>query len=287
MAIFHLSVKTVSRSAGRSATAAAAYRAGAKIVDVRTGEIHDYTRKGGVLSSEIFCPYGSPAWAGDRAALWNAIEQAETRKNSTVAREFVIALPGELSDEERRRLAYDFAREIVDRHQCAAEVSIHEPSKGGDDRNYHAHILLSTRRLTREGFSEKTRELDYRKTGEVDYWRQRFADLQNERLLAVGSESRVDHRSLEAQGIDRTPSRHLGPAVTEMERRGVRTEVSWRIQQEASERLANAAELGGLEREAVEVKRAIIDTETDLQAALQERARRNAVRSPGGPRGGP
>ena len=97
MAIFHLSVKTVSRSAGRSATAAAAYRAGVKITDERTGEIHDYTRKGGVESAAVILPDNAPEWARDRAQLWNAAEQAEKRKNSTVAREFEIALPAELS----------------------------------------------------------------------------------------------------------------------------------------------------------------------------------------------
>ena len=114
MAIFHLSVKTVSRSAGRSATAAAAYRAGVEITDERTGEIHDYTRKGGVESAELVLPAGAPEWAADRAALWNAAEQAEKRKNSTVAREFEIALPEELSPAERQRLARDLAREIVE-----------------------------------------------------------------------------------------------------------------------------------------------------------------------------
>ena len=97
MAIYHLSVKTVSRSAGRSATGAAAYRSGERIVDERTGEVHDYTRKGGVLFSEIVTPVDAPEWAFDRSALWNAAEQAETRKNSTVAREFIVALPAELS----------------------------------------------------------------------------------------------------------------------------------------------------------------------------------------------
>ena len=98
MAIYHLSVKTISRSQGRSATAAAAYRAAIEIVDERTGEIHDYQRKGGVECTEIILPDNAPDWATDRAALWNAAEQAETRKNSTVAREFEIALPSELSE---------------------------------------------------------------------------------------------------------------------------------------------------------------------------------------------
>ena len=110
VAIFHLSVKTISRSAGRSSTAAAAYRAGVEITDERTGEIHDYRRKAGVESAELFLPDGAPEWATDRAKLWNAAEQSEKRKNSTVAREFEVALPSELSADQRRKLAHDFAR---------------------------------------------------------------------------------------------------------------------------------------------------------------------------------
>ena len=208
MAIYHLSVKTISRSAGRSATAAAAYRAGVEIADERTGEIHDYRRKGGIESAELVLPAGAPEWAADRAALWNAAEQAEKRKNSTVAREFEIALPAELSPDERQRLARDFARELVERHRCAADVAIHAPGKGGGHQNHHAHILLTTRRLTPEGFSEKTRELDDRKTKEVDGWRERFASLQNERLRENGLEARVDHRSHAERGIETAPTLH-------------------------------------------------------------------------------
>ena len=151
MAIYHLSVKTISRSAGRSATAAAAYRAGVEITDERTGEIHDYRRKGGVESAAVILPDNAPEWARDRCQLWNAAEQAETRKNSTVAREFEIALPAELSPAERERLAHDFTRELVERHGMAADVAIHAPGKEGDNRNHHAHILLTTRRLTPDG----------------------------------------------------------------------------------------------------------------------------------------
>src|SRR5476649_2873948 len=146
MAIYHLSVKAVSRSAGRSATAAAAYRAGCEIVDQRTGEIHDYTRKGGVKSADIILPDGAPEWATDRAALWNAAEAAERRKDACVAREFEVALPDELSPAERRRLAVDFAKEMANREGCAVDVAIHAPGKEGDSRNHHAHILRSEER---------------------------------------------------------------------------------------------------------------------------------------------
>ena len=275
MAIFHLSVKTISRSAGRSATAAAAYRAGAKITDERTGEIHDYTRKGGVESAALILPDNAPEWARDRAHLWNAAEQAEKRKNSTVAREFEIALPSELSPAEREKLAHDFARELVKRHGCAADVAIHAPGKEGDNRNHHAHILLSTRRLDADGFGEKTRELDSAKTGAaiITEWRERFAQLQNERLREAGHSVQVDHRSLEAQGIDREPTQHLGPAATGYERRtGERSRKGQQHDQDALERLQRAREAGELERQGKEVERSIIDLSGDLEAAKRERA---------------
>ncbi|WP_449100394.1 MobQ family relaxase [Pseudomonas veronii] len=196
VAIYHLSVKTVSRSAGRSVTAAAAYRAGVEITDERTGEIHDYTRKGGVESAELVLPAGAPEWAADRAALWNAAEQAnpEELDGSPRVRD---SLAGGTFPRPRQRLARDWAREIVERHGCAADVAIHAPGKEGDNRNHHAHILLSTRRLGSEGFTEKTRELDDQKTGPqiVTQWRERFASLQNERLREAGIEARVDHRA--------------------------------------------------------------------------------------------
>jgi hypothetical protein len=274
VAIYHLSVKTVSRSAGRSATAAAAYRAGVKITDERTGEIHDYTRKGGVESADIVLPDGAPEWAADRVALWNAAEQAETRKNSTVAREFEIALPEELSPAERRLLALDLAREIVERHGCAADVAIHAPGKNGDNRNHHAHILLSTRRLGPGGFTEKTRELDDKKSGPeiVTEWRERWAALTNERLQERGIDARVDHRSLEAQGIDRVPTRHLGPAATGFERRtGEPSRRRLDFQEEAGERLAKAKAAGEIERQLGEIDKGIIDISTSISKVLRER----------------
>lgn len=238
MAIFHLSVKTISRSAGRSATAAIAYRAGERVMDERTGLVHDYTRRRGVEHTEIFLPENSPSWAGNRAQLWNAAELAETRKNSTVAREFEVAIPADLNRDQRLELVREFARELVQRHGMAVDVAIHEPGKDGDNRNHHAHILCSTRRLTPEGFKDKTRELDDQKSGEVANWRQRWAEVSNRHLEIAGSKERIDHRSLEAQRaaavergdteqaakLERLPTVHLGPNVVQMEQRGIRTE---------------------------------------------------------------
>lgn len=278
MAIYHLSVKTISRSAGRSATAAAAYRAGVEIADTRTGEVHDYRRKGGVEHTELVLPVGAPEWAQDRAALWNAAEVAEVRKNSTVAREFEIALPSELSGEARRALAVDFAREIVGRHGCAVDVAIHEPGQAGDSRNHHAHLLLSTRRLGGDGFTDKTRELDQRQSGEVDYWRSRYAELQNERLMDAGLSVRVDHRSLKAQGVDREPTRHLGVGAVGYERRtGQASRRRIMHEAEISERLQLAKEAGELARSDWRINQSILVLSENLNEALAERDRLQAA----------
>jgi ATP-dependent exoDNAse (exonuclease V) alpha subunit len=272
MAIYHLSVKAVSRSAGRSATAAAAYRAGCEITDHRTGEIHDYTRKGGVESADIVLPDGAPEWATDRAALWNAAEAAERRKDACVAREFEVALPDELSPAERRRLAVDFAKEMANREGCAVDVAIHAPGKEGDSRNHHAHILRTTRKVGLDGLTDKldTEKAGRNRTADLDAVRTRWAELTNERLRENGIEARVDHRSLKDQGIDREPTSHMGPAVAAMERRGVKTEVGKRIEDEVAERLARARAEGIKERELVQANKSIIDLSGDLAAAKRD-----------------
>ncbi|MEG0656484.1 MAG: MobQ family relaxase, partial [Mucinivorans sp.] len=260
MAIYHLSVKAVSRSAGRSATAAAAYRAGCEITDQRTGEVHDYTRKGGVESADIVLPDGAPKWATDRAALWNAAEAAERRKDACVAREFEVALPEELSPAERRRLAVDFAREMANREGCAVDVALHAPGKEGDSRNHHAHILRTTRKVGLDGLTDKlnTEKAGRNRTADLDAVRTRWAELTNERLRENGIEAQVDHRSLKDQGIDREPTSHMGPAVAAMERRGVKTEVRKRIEDEVADRLARARAEGDKERELAQANRSVI-----------------------------
>ena len=274
MAIYHLSVKAVSRSAGRSATAAAAYRAGCEIIDQRTGEIHDYTRKGGVESADIVLPNGAPEWATDRAALWNAAEAAERRKDACVAREFEVALPDELSPAERRRLAVDFAKEMANREGCAVDMAIHAPGKEGDSRNHHAHILRTTRKVGLDGLTDKldTEKAGRNRTADLDAVRTRWAELTNERLRENGIEARVDHRSLKDQGIDREPTSHMGPAVAAMERRGVKTEVGKRIEDEVADRLARARAEGDKERELAQANRSVIDLSGDLAAAKRDLA---------------
>ena len=276
VAIFHMTAKIISRKAGRSATGAAAYRAGVEITDKRTGEVHDYTRKAGVESADIIMPTGS-TWMPDRSELWNAVEAKNKRADAQVAREFEVALPAELSPEARRKLAVDFAQEIADRYGVAADVAIHKPGKEGDSRNHHAHILTTTNRIEGDGFGNKVRELDliaHNQSGkvgqanEIDRLRERWAELTNERLHEAGIEARIDHRTLEAQGIDREPTVHLGPSVMGMERRGASSEVKKRVDAEVEERLRAAREQGEKERKEAEAQRtSLIDLSMNVAEA--------------------
>lgn len=219
VAVYHMSVKTFSRSRGQSATAAIAYRAGEKVVDHRTGEIHDYTRRTGVQFAQLVGVYGV-----SREELWNRVEAAEKRKNSTVAREWEVSLPWELSTEQRQVLALEFANEIHQRHGVAVDCCIHSP-RDKNSLNYHAHILTSTRRLNGvngEEFGEKARELDDKKSGEVQRWRARWEALCNDHLQRARKTARIDHRSYQDQGKEIAPQPKLGAAAA-MERRGVET----------------------------------------------------------------
>lgn len=236
MAIFYCEMNTVSRGEGRSIVAASAYRNACKLEDSRTGKIHNYTQKQGVESSEIYLPSGiNAAWAQDRQRLWNAAEKAEKRKDARLGREIVLALPAELPSGERQKLAGDMARYLADRYGLAVDVAIHKPSRQGDARNHHAHLLMSARRVTEEGFGAKTQELDDWKQGpkEIEQIRIQWERMANRALERAGLQSRIDHRSLKAQGVRRAPTVHLGPSACAMERRGIRTRLG-DINREAS-----------------------------------------------------
>lgn len=238
MASYHLSVKTIKRSAGRSATAAAAYRSGGIIACDREGRVHDYSAKRGIEACFILAPEGAPDWVRDRAALWNAAEARETRKNSVTAREWELALPAELGAEDRARLVRDFGQALVARYGIAVDVALHAPHLEGDQRNHHAHVLTTTRAIGAEGFGDKTRVLDAAKTGgvEIEAMRGLWAEMQNRALERAGEAARVDHRSLDvqrqaaeargdafaAEALDRAPEVKLGPAANAMERRAMR-----------------------------------------------------------------
>lgn len=228
MAIYHCSVKPISRGAGQSIVAAAAYRHGCRMEDKRTGEVHDYSRKRGVTVSAAFFPSDVDcSWATKSEILWNTAELAEKRKDARLGREIVLALPSELSPTERKALAAEMAQHVADRYGVAVDVAIHAPNRQGDDRNFHVHMLVSARRITSKGFGEKARELDDRERGpaEVEHLRAEWARLANRALEQAGQHVQIDHRSFRRQEVKRMPSRHLGASATALERRGIKTRI--------------------------------------------------------------
>lgn len=204
MAIYHQTTKMVKRSEGRNAVAAAAYRSGTELVQDATGQTHDYSKKVGVEHSEIMAPEGAPDWVYDRQRLWNEVEASETRKDAQVAREVEVGLPIELSKNEQVELLRDFVkREFVSRGMVA-DFSLHLDNP----ENPHAHILLTTRDITPEGFGQKNR--GWNQTKELLGWRRGWAEVTNEHLAQAGLGVRIDHRSYKEQGIELEPGRKLG-----------------------------------------------------------------------------
>ena len=187
----------ISRSQGRSVTAASAYRVAERIEDRRTGLTFDYAAKGGVDHTEILAPDHAPDWVHDRSELWNRVEESETRKNSQVAREVRVALPDELTHAQRVALVRDYAQaQFVDRGMVA-DIALHAPGRAGDERNHHAHILLTTREVDADGFTTKNR--DWNQVEVLEGWREAWARDSNAALERAGVEDRVDHRTLVAQ----------------------------------------------------------------------------------------
>ena len=285
MAIYHLSVKSVSRGEGRSGTAAAAYRAADLVHDDVTDQVFDYTRKRGVEHSEIILSSRAAQqdinWPRNRQDLWNAAEQAEKRKDARIAREYELALPAEMTAKQRLALTRELAQHIADRYLCAVDLAIHRPHWRGDERNHHAHLLATTREITPTGLGAKTAvewsNTDRRKHGlqsaslEMTEIRARWAGLVNEHLQQLGIDAAIDHRSLKAQGIEREPTVHLGPAVHGMQQRGLETEVGFRIAEQARERLERAYELGLLERQSRELSNSMLVLDQDIRGALKAR----------------
>ncbi len=225
-------MKPVSRSSGRSAVASAAYRAGERLTNERDGITHDFSRKQGVEHAEIVLPEGSDAdWARDRSTLWNAAEAAENRKDARVAREFEIALPHELSAEQRLELTRDFAQELANRYGGAIDFAIHQPHDASDVRNHHAHLLMTTRGVEAEGLGDKTyiEWKNVRLLGEglpttqmqLRDIRQSWEHVANEHLARAGLDIRIDHRSHMERGLEIAPTEHMGVHASQMERRGL------------------------------------------------------------------
>lgn len=241
MALYHLSVKVIGRSTGKSAVACAAYRAAERLHDLRESKTHDYTRKGDIEHTEILAPEGAPDWALQRGALWNQVEASEKRKDSQLAREVEVALPRELSAEARTSLVRSFVQEEFISKGMIADVAIHNPKASDGHEQPHAHIMLTMRNLDAWEFGGKNRQwnrdftdgaksVDDRIGGFANTQgkgngfvgkstcglvglRERWADAVNAALEEADSQARVDHRSYQERGIDKEPQPKLGAAV--------------------------------------------------------------------------
>jgi len=299
MASFLCQVQTIQRSAGRSAVAAAAYRSGVALTDERLAMDFDFAGKAGVEFAEILAPANAPATFSNRQTLWNAAEKREVRKDAVPARELLVALPHELNFEQRQTLVRAFVAEHLVGKGMIADVAMHRPGQDGDQRNFHAHILVTTREVGPGGFGRKN--TNWRTPQQVREWRMGWAKIQNEHLrhhLGPGA-PQVSPLSLAEQGIDRTPTEHMGPAATAMERRNrptdrgernrdvrVRNGAASRLRQDysaTSDRLAAAAPvveapIGQLVSEAAKVREGLM---AERAAWVAERLALLAPRTPG------
>jgi len=248
MAIFHFSAKVISRGKGQSAIAAAAYRSGERLRDEQADEQKFYTsRAERIVFTDIMAPKDAPEWAHDRNALWNNAERAEKRKDAQLAREIEIALPHEMTDQQREYLVKDFAREAFVRKGYAVDIAIHAPDKDSDGRNYHAHLMVTMRTLDNDGFAAK-KDRSLNSSEQLGEWREQFADLTNRHLERHGIDARVDHRSLKEQGIEREPTVHVGYAGMEIAARGGESD-RYQALQDIIARNDIRVEMKGIERE--------------------------------------
>ena len=246
---FHFSVNIISRGKGKSAVASAAYISGEKIKNEWDGVTHDYTKKQGVISKEIFLPDHAPKEYKDRKTLWNSVELFEKNSNAQLARNFIISLPKELSIEENKKMIEEYIQNNFVKEGMIVDLAIHDESRDGN-QNIHAHIMTIVRPINEDGTwgqkskkeyildekgekvlnkngKPKTRKVElttWNDKGNVEKWRENFSNLCNKYLERAGAEKRVDHRSFKRQGIKQIPTIHLGASASAMERKGIRTE---------------------------------------------------------------
>lgn len=246
---FHFSVNIISRGKGKSAVASAAYISGEKIKNEWDGVTHDYTKKQGVISKEIFLPDHAPKEYKDRKTLWNSVELFEKNSNAQLARNFIISLPKELSIEENKKMIEEYIQTNFVKEGMIVDLAIHDENREGN-QNIHAHIMTIVRPINEDGTwgqkskkeyildekgekilnkngKPKTRKVEltsWNDKGNVEKWRENFSDLCNKYLAKNKIEKRVDHRSFKRQGIKQIPTIHLGASASAMERKGIRTE---------------------------------------------------------------
>ena len=299
----HASVKHVKRSKGRSSVAAAAYRLALKLEDERTGLVHVYTRKNGVEHSQTFAPDHAPEWVHDPAKLWNTVEQRERHVKAETAHELELAFPHEFTPMQRREAGENISRELVRRYGCAVSIAHHLPSPDGDERNYHAHLLFTTRGFdasTKDGWQKtKYRDLsqdtrDHEKKPCLDdngnkTTRGRI-ELLELREFSAGEMNRiakrdrvnvyVQHLSFEKQGIDREPTQHMGHKATSMERRGEVSRIGEKnreVEQLNAQRLKDRAVEAVLSAQVSMQKDALNTWADEKRQTLNERLRNDQI----------
>ena len=233
--MYHATTSAVSRGSGGSSCAKGAYIGGEEITNEITGEIHNYTKKQGVEHTEIILPTGIEKTISS-SELWNKAELAENRKDARVGREWVIGLPSELDKEQRKELAQNLAKDLAERYQVATQIAVHEPNKHGDQRNYHVHILTTTRKIDQDlNLTDKSDiERDRKQCAklvistsqdQIIECRERIANRLNQSLERANVQKEVSHLSYKDQGIDKIPTKHLGKSATFLERKGIKTEI--------------------------------------------------------------
>lgn len=246
IAIYHCSIKIISRGKGKSAVAAAAYRSGEKLINNYDGIVHDYTRKSGIAHTEILLPSHAPPDFQNRSALWNSVEKIEKSKNSQLAREIELAIPKELNREQQISLVREYVNDNFVAVGMCADIAVHDKSDG----NPHAHIMLTMRPLEQDGTwgaksrkeyitdkngeriklkngnfkTKKVDTVDWNEQSKAELWRSKWAELANKYLEQNFIADRIDHRSFERQGTEQIPTVHLGVAASQMERKGITTE---------------------------------------------------------------
>ena len=259
MAIYHFSAKVISRAAGSSALASAAYRSASRLHDERLDRSHDFSNKAGVVHSEVMLPDGAPEHLSDREKLWNEVEAAEKRIDAQLAREIEFAIPREMTREQGIELARDFVRdEFVDRGMIA-DLNVHWDVGADGMAKPHAHVMLTMREVGDDGFGKKNR--DWNRTDLLEKWRERWSEHVNHRLAELDIDARIDHRSLEAQGIELEPQHKIGPAASRMAAQGLESE---RVDEHRDIARANGAKI-------IAQPRIALDAITQSQATFTTR----------------
>lgn len=304
MAIYHFSIKNIGRSNGQSAVASAAYRSGEKLVDSVYGKEQDYTKKTGIEYKNIYVPSHANENLLDRQTLWNEVEKSELKKNgdlkttARLAKEFEIAFPHEVDADTRKRMLDELAQTLVKNHNVVVDAVIHAPhtKSGSDERNYHAHIMFTTRSINEQGeLGKKAREFNDDGKNLTLAYRELWANMVNRELEQIGTQERVSHLSYSDLKYDLEPTVHEGSKITQLRRQGIDTEISLKndaIKARNAEKIAHEQIIKGLDQEIIATNSVITDLKrsqlneinqdhTELHKNQENRLKRNLAQSTG------